>query len=241
MVAAASRSSPTMPRRRRSPAPWACRTGRCRSRRPAATSPPTATASDSRPASRPTRTGRWAFRTRACAPWPASGWASSATSGSPTSRARHPAHRLPAQAPRRAAPAGDAAAGRPSGERHRRADRGRGARGAPHARRPAVRDRAHRHRALRRRRSCRLHQLSDPQRPRLRAALRHRGGRGPLATLRAALPGHNVEGFPFVLADEPKLAPSTAMYRTIGWTGGDALHCRVRAVFDPGRLTPAGR
>lgn len=60
-----------------------------------------------------------------------------------------------------------------------------------------------------------------------------------LATLRAALPGYEVKGFPFVLADEPKLAPSAAMYKTIGWTDGDALHCRVRAVFDRSRLRPA--
>ena len=61
-----------------------------------------------------------------------------------------------------------------------------------------------------------------------------------LATWRRALPHHEVKGFPFVLADEPKLASSAAMYHGIGWTGGDALHCRVRAIFDPTRLAPAG-
>ncbi|WP_394826716.1 agmatine deiminase family protein [Pendulispora albinea] len=62
-----------------------------------------------------------------------------------------------------------------------------------------------------------------------------------LATWRAAMPGSKVEGFPFVLADEPILAPSTKMYRDIGWNGGDALHCRVRAVFDPARLARAAK
>jgi agmatine/peptidylarginine deiminase len=49
---------------------------------------------------------------------------------------------------------------------------------------------------------------------------------------RAALPGHTVRGYTFVLADEPHLAPSASMYDGIGWTGGDALHCRTRAVWD---------
>jgi agmatine/peptidylarginine deiminase len=53
-----------------------------------------------------------------------------------------------------------------------------------------------------------------------------------LAQWRAALPGHTVRGYTFVLADEPHLAPSTSMYDSIGWTGGDALHCRTRAVWD---------
>jgi len=53
-----------------------------------------------------------------------------------------------------------------------------------------------------------------------------------LAQWRAALPGHRVRGYTFVLADEPALAPSAATYDTIGWTGYDALHCRTRAVWD---------
>jgi agmatine/peptidylarginine deiminase len=57
-----------------------------------------------------------------------------------------------------------------------------------------------------------------------------------LAQWRAALPGHRVRGYTFVLADEPALAPSAASYDTIGWTGYDALHCRTRAVWDPRML-----
>ena len=55
---------------------------------------------------------------------------------------------------------------------------------------------------------------------------------------RAALPGHDVQGFPFRLADEPAL-PDRArrMYPgAIGWRSFDALHCRTRAVWDPEML-----
>ncbi|MCP3917230.1 MAG: agmatine deiminase family protein [bacterium] len=58
-----------------------------------------------------------------------------------------------------------------------------------------------------------------------------------LRTWRAALPGHEVKGFHFVLDDEPALAPrALRMYRGIGWRSFDALHCRTRAVWDPQML-----
>jgi len=59
-----------------------------------------------------------------------------------------------------------------------------------------------------------------------------------LAQWRAALPGHAVKGFPFVLDEEPAL-PDRArrMYDDgIGWRNFDALHCRTRAVWDPHML-----
>ena len=58
-----------------------------------------------------------------------------------------------------------------------------------------------------------------------------------LAQWQAALPGHRIKGFPFVLADEPYLADmARRMYGEIGWRNFDALHCRTRAVWDPKML-----
>lgn len=54
----------------------------------------------------------------------------------------------------------------------------------------------------------------------------------------AALPGHTIKGFPFVLADEPALRERVhRIYPDgIGWRDFDALHCRTRAVWDPEML-----
>lgn len=58
-----------------------------------------------------------------------------------------------------------------------------------------------------------------------------------LAQWQAALPGHRIKGFEFVLEDEPMLADmARRMYGEIGWRNFDALHCRTRAVWDPGML-----
>jgi len=54
---------------------------------------------------------------------------------------------------------------------------------------------------------------------------------------RDAMPGYTVKGFAFPLSHKKKLAyyrPQVYdLYDSIGWTGGDALHCRTRAVWDP--------
>ena len=49
-----------------------------------------------------------------------------------------------------------------------------------------------------------------------------------------AMPGYTVKGFEFKLDKEPVLSPQTREnYTDIGWTSGDALHCRTRAIWDP--------
>lgn len=54
---------------------------------------------------------------------------------------------------------------------------------------------------------------------------------------RAAMPGYTVKGFEFVIANEPALSEKASSYYTyIGWTFGDALHCRTRAIWDPEML-----
>ena len=55
-----------------------------------------------------------------------------------------------------------------------------------------------------------------------------------LQTWRKAMPGYTVKGFEFALKDEPFLAPGMQeQYSSgYGWKGGDALHCRTRAVWD---------
>ena len=51
-----------------------------------------------------------------------------------------------------------------------------------------------------------------------------------------ALPGYKAKGFKYILADEPE-NPMSEMYPThLGWTSGDSLHCRTRAVWDPEML-----
>lgn len=53
---------------------------------------------------------------------------------------------------------------------------------------------------------------------------------------RDAMPGYNVKGFEFVLADEPESDNTRGIYEQIGWDAGDVLHCRTRAVWDPEML-----
>lgn len=54
---------------------------------------------------------------------------------------------------------------------------------------------------------------------------------------RNAMPGYTVKGFEFDLASEPVLSKGTyEHYKKIGWSDGDALHCRTRAVWDPAML-----
>lgn len=51
------------------------------------------------------------------------------------------------------------------------------------------------------------------------------------------MPGYAVKGFKFALSEEPITTPEMkAHYRTYGWNQGDALHCRVRAIWDPEML-----
>lgn len=56
-----------------------------------------------------------------------------------------------------------------------------------------------------------------------------------------AMPGYAVKGFLFPVKPEPYYQPgflhmNEASGRTIGWNSGDALHCRVRAVWDPNMI-----
>ncbi len=54
-----------------------------------------------------------------------------------------------------------------------------------------------------------------------------------LAQWRNAMPGYTVKGFEFTLSKEPFLSTSAFnSYKNIGWNGGDALHCRTRAIWD---------
>lgn len=51
------------------------------------------------------------------------------------------------------------------------------------------------------------------------------------------MPGYTVKGFPFRMEEEPILADlAYELYDEIGWRGGDALHCRTRAIWDPDML-----
>lgn len=54
---------------------------------------------------------------------------------------------------------------------------------------------------------------------------------------REVMQGYTVKGFYFLLADEPLLDSNVKdHYKIYGWNGGDALHCRTRAVWDPQML-----
>ncbi len=55
---------------------------------------------------------------------------------------------------------------------------------------------------------------------------------------RDAMPGYTIKGFEFVLEEEPALSdPVREKYSgKIGWSYGDALHCRTRAMWDPDML-----
>jgi agmatine/peptidylarginine deiminase len=55
-----------------------------------------------------------------------------------------------------------------------------------------------------------------------------------------AMPGYTIKGFTFPLSHKNKLEyyrPQVyELYGSIGWTGGDALHCRARAIWDPNMI-----
>lgn len=53
---------------------------------------------------------------------------------------------------------------------------------------------------------------------------------------RAAMPGYTVKGFEYKLDDEPESKDLRGIYDYVGWDAGDVLHCRTRAVWDPGML-----
>jgi agmatine/peptidylarginine deiminase len=54
---------------------------------------------------------------------------------------------------------------------------------------------------------------------------------------RTAMPGYTIKGFEFKIADEPFLDPEARThYQSLGWRGGDALHCRARAIWDPSMI-----
>lgn len=53
---------------------------------------------------------------------------------------------------------------------------------------------------------------------------------------RAAMPGYDVQGFTFELADEPYAYNPDGLYGEVGWDPGDVLHCRTRAIWDPQML-----
>ena len=51
---------------------------------------------------------------------------------------------------------------------------------------------------------------------------------------RDAMPGYTVKGFEFKIDIVPTLRDQVfELYEGIGWTSGDALHCRTRAIWDP--------
>lgn len=54
-----------------------------------------------------------------------------------------------------------------------------------------------------------------------------------LETWRNAMPGYTVKGFKYTIRNEPIVATQVSeQYGSYGWNYGDALHCRVRAVWD---------
>lgn len=51
------------------------------------------------------------------------------------------------------------------------------------------------------------------------------------------MPGYVIKGFEFALADEPSVTVKMKeQYKAYGWNGGDALHCRTRAIWDTAML-----
>lgn len=54
----------------------------------------------------------------------------------------------------------------------------------------------------------------------------------------AAMPGYTIKGFEFIMDEEPILSEQVRNNYPgkIGWTFGDALHCRTRAMWDPEML-----
>lgn len=56
-----------------------------------------------------------------------------------------------------------------------------------------------------------------------------------LETWAKVLPGYEVKGIEYIVADEPETHEGM-FYPNIGWNAGDALHCRTRGVWDPDML-----
>lgn len=57
-----------------------------------------------------------------------------------------------------------------------------------------------------------------------------------LETWRRAMPGYDVQGFTYEIADETDSYNPDGLYGVCGWDPGDVLHCRTRAVWDPQML-----
>ena len=55
-----------------------------------------------------------------------------------------------------------------------------------------------------------------------------------LAQWAAAMPGYKIKGFNYVIRKEPSVSDDARTHygNNIGWTGGDALHCRTIAMWD---------
>ena len=55
---------------------------------------------------------------------------------------------------------------------------------------------------------------------------------------REVMPGYRIKGFEFGFADEPAIDQKIKSHykNNYGWDGNDALHCRTRAIWDPGML-----
>ncbi|MBK8621586.1 MAG: agmatine deiminase family protein [Saprospiraceae bacterium] len=59
-----------------------------------------------------------------------------------------------------------------------------------------------------------------------------------LQTWKEVMPGYTIKGFTFVLDEEPVMSEQMKNNYSsgYGWTFGDALHCRTRAIWDPEML-----
>ncbi|MEO6131961.1 MAG: agmatine deiminase family protein [Saprospiraceae bacterium] len=58
-----------------------------------------------------------------------------------------------------------------------------------------------------------------------------------LAEWAAAMPGYKIKGFEYQMNKEPTVSDEARRhYGNHGWNGGDALHCRTRAMWDPKML-----
>lgn len=51
-----------------------------------------------------------------------------------------------------------------------------------------------------------------------------------------AMPGYTIRGFTFKIDEEPDFNDYRGIYEYVGWDPGDVLHCRSRAIWDPGML-----
>lgn len=58
-----------------------------------------------------------------------------------------------------------------------------------------------------------------------------------MAEWAAAMPGYKIKGFDYQINKEPTVSEEARQhYGNRGWNAGDALHCRTRAMWDPGML-----